>query len=120
MFELRRRLVQDERKCGWRNHKQMKIGGTACKWAGITDVIDEAAKRLRGDTTHLVQIERMDALRLMDRYNNRDVLMYVDLHMLERPENPGDYTGMRMGRCTAGRASADIVGDQGESGVVGL
>lgn len=22
-------------KCGWRNHKQMKIGGTACRWAGI-------------------------------------------------------------------------------------
>ncbi len=21
-------------KCGWRNHKQMKIGGTACKWGG--------------------------------------------------------------------------------------
>ena len=65
-------------KCGWRNHKQMKTGGTACKWAGITDVIDEAAKRLRGDTTHLVQIERMDAIRLIERYNNRDVLMYVD------------------------------------------
>lgn len=30
-------------KCGWRNHKQMKIGGTACKWVGITDVIDAAA-----------------------------------------------------------------------------
>ncbi len=65
-------------KCGWRNHKQMKIGGTACKWAGITDVIDEAAKRLRGNTSNLVQIERMDALRLIERYNNRDVLMYVD------------------------------------------
>lgn len=21
-------------KCGWRNHTQMKIGGTACKWGG--------------------------------------------------------------------------------------
>mgnify|MGYP002625444030 FL=1 len=65
-------------KCGWRNHKQMKIGGTACKWGGITETIDVAAARLRGDTTHLVQIEHMDALRLIERYDNPDVLMYLD------------------------------------------
>lgn len=65
-------------KCGWRNHKQAKIGGTACKWAGITDVIDAAAARLHGDTTHLVQIEHMDALRLIERYDYPDVLMYLD------------------------------------------
>lgn len=65
-------------KCGWRNHKQMKIGGTACKWGGITETIDEAAARLRGDTKHLVQIEHMDALRLIERYNNPDTLMYLD------------------------------------------
>ena len=65
-------------KCGWRNHKQMKIGGTACKWGGIADTIDEASRRLRGDTTHLVQIEHMDALRLIERYNSPDVLMYLD------------------------------------------
>ncbi|MEA4932595.1 MAG: DNA adenine methylase, partial [Lawsonibacter sp.] len=65
-------------KCGWRNHKQMKIGGTACKWAGITETIDVAAERLRGNTTNLVQIEHMDAFRLIERYNNKDVLMYLD------------------------------------------
>ena len=65
-------------KCGWRNHKQMKIGGTACKWGGITETIDEAEARLRGDTKHLVQIEHMDALRLIERYNNPDTLMYLD------------------------------------------
>lgn len=65
-------------KCGWRNHKQMKIGGTACKWGGITETLDEATKRLRGDTTHLVQIEHMDALRLIARYDSPDVLMYLD------------------------------------------
>ena len=65
-------------KCGWRNHKQMKIGGTACKWGGITETLDEATKRLRGDTTHLVQIEHMDALQLIARYDNPDVLMYLD------------------------------------------
>ena len=65
-------------KCGWRNHKQMRIGGTACKWGGITESIDAAAARLRGDTTHLVQIEHMDALRLIERYDSADVLMYLD------------------------------------------
>lgn len=65
-------------KCGWRNHKQSKIGGTACKWGGIVDTIDSASCRLRGDTTHLVQIEHMDALRLIERYNNSDTLMYLD------------------------------------------
>lgn len=71
------KMFNDE-KCGWRNHKQMKIGGTACKWGGITDTIDAAATRLRGDTTHLVQIEHKDALDLIQSYNHDDVLMYLD------------------------------------------
>ena len=65
-------------KCGWRNHKQISIGGTACKWGGITETIDAAVSRLRGDTTHLVQIEHMDALRLIQRYNSPDDLIYID------------------------------------------
>ena len=76
-------------KCGWRNHKQMRIGGTACKWAGITETIDAAAVRLRGDTTHLVQIEHMDALRLIQRYNNKDVLMYLDPPYLRATRKTG-------------------------------
>lgn len=65
-------------KCGWRNHKQVKIGGTACKWAGICDTLNEATARLRGSTTHLVQIEQMDALQLIERYDNKDALLYLD------------------------------------------
>lgn len=65
-------------KCGWRNHKQIKIGGTACKWAGIRETIDEAAERLRGGTKNLVQIEKMDALCLIERYNTPDALIYID------------------------------------------
>jgi DNA adenine methylase len=65
-------------KCGWRNHKQMRIGGTACKWASITGTVDAAASRLRGDSKHLVQIEHMDALQLISRYNNRATLIYID------------------------------------------
>ena len=65
-------------KCGWRNHKSMKIGGTACKWGGITETIDAAASRLRGTTTNLVQIEHMDAFRLIERYNTPEALIYID------------------------------------------
>lgn len=65
-------------KCGWRNHKTMKIGGTACKWAGITETIDEAASRLKGSTSNLVQIEHMDAIRLIERYNTPEALIYID------------------------------------------
>lgn len=65
-------------KCGWRNHKTLKIGGTACKWHGISDTIDEASRRLRGSSANLVQIEHMDALRLIERYNTRDALIYID------------------------------------------
>lgn len=67
-----------DQKSGWRNHKQMKIGGTACKWGNITDSLDVAADRLRGSTTNLVQIEHTDAFRLIERYNTPDVLMYLD------------------------------------------
>lgn len=56
----------------------MKIGGTACKWAGITETIDEASARLRGSTTNLVQIEKMDAFRLIERYDTPDALIYID------------------------------------------
>ena len=76
-------------KCGWGNHKQPEIGGTACKWAGITETIDAAAKRLRGDTTHLVQIEHMDAMRLIRRYDSADVLMYLDPPYLMRTRKSG-------------------------------
>lgn len=65
-------------KSGWRNHKTLKIGGTACKWAGITETIDAATSRLRGTTTNLVQIEHTDALRLIERYNTQDALIYLD------------------------------------------
>lgn len=81
--------MHNNEKCGWSNHKQMKIGGTACKWAGITGTIDEAASRLRGDTTHLVQIEHMDALKLIARYNNSDTLMYLDPPYLRSTRKSG-------------------------------
>lgn len=81
--------LQGKQKCGWRNHKQMKIGGTACKWGGISETVDAAAERLRSDSTHLVQIEHMDALRLIERYNNPDTLMYLDPPYLRSSRKSG-------------------------------
>lgn len=65
-------------KCGWRNHKCNRVGGSACLWHGIPDAVMEAAYRLRGNTVNAVQIEHTDALRLIERYDNPDVLMYLD------------------------------------------
>lgn len=84
-------------KCGWRNHKQMKIGGTACKWGGISDTIETAARRLRSDTTHLVQIEKMDALHLIELYNNQDVLMYLDPPYMQNTRRSGRLYRFEMG-----------------------
>lgn len=81
--------LQGKQKCGWRNHKQMKIGGTACKWGDISETVDAAAERLRSDSTHLVQIEHMDALRLIERYNNPDTLMYLDPPYLRSSRKSG-------------------------------
>lgn len=81
----------DGTKCGWRNHKVPKIGGTACKWGGICadSIIEIASLRLRGDTTHLVQIEHQDAFTLIERYNNSNVLMYLDPPYLRNTRRSG-------------------------------
>lgn len=65
-------------KSGWRNHKQLKIGGTACKWGSICDTIGLAAERLRGDPTHLIMIENKDAMSLISEHNSKDDLLYLD------------------------------------------
>ncbi len=48
-------------KCGWRHHKQMAIGGTACKWGNICNNIDAAAgarrARIGRNTGYRRQIE---------------------------------------------------------------
>lgn len=42
-------------------------------WLGIPDTIHEAAKRLQG-----VQIEKSNAIRLIDKYNRENCLIYAD------------------------------------------
>lgn len=78
-------------KCGWRNHKQSKVGGTACKWGNITTNVWAAAERLKGDTTHLVQIEHTDALVLIERYNNSETLMYLEPPYMQASRKNADY-----------------------------
>ena len=70
--------IGGKKSSGWRNHKQAKIGGTACKWNGIPETLETAVSRLKGNTQNLVQIENMDALELIQKYNFPDVLMYLD------------------------------------------
>lgn len=76
-------------KSGWRNHKQPEIGGSAGKWHQTSNGVLEAAKRLLGDFTHLVQIEQMDALRLVERYDNPQCLIYLDPPYLRSTRRSG-------------------------------
>ena len=76
-------------KSGWRNHKQPETGGSACKWHQAPDCILEAAKRLLGDSIHLVQIEQSDALRLIERYDNPQCLIYLDPPYLRSTRRSG-------------------------------
>lgn len=62
----------------WRNYVEKNPGGSLAKWRNITQIISPAAMRLRGSTTNLVQIEHMDALRLIQQYDSPEVLMYLD------------------------------------------
>lgn len=65
-------------KCGWRNHKKPQAGGTALKWQNVHSQVTPTADRLRGSSGNLVQIEHMNALRLIQRYDSSDVFMYLD------------------------------------------
>lgn len=70
--------AKPKRKSSWTNYKQLKIGGALNRWNKITKVLEEITKRLRGDSTHLVQIEHMNAFKLIERYDSPDVLIYLD------------------------------------------
>ena len=48
------------------------------KWNGLPETLKQAVVRLKGDKTNIVQIENMDALQLIQKYDYPDVLMYVD------------------------------------------
>jgi DNA adenine methylase len=61
-------------KVGWKNDVQGREKAYAARdWANIPDKIMQAAERLRG-----VQIECMDAVELIKRFNDPKVLIYCD------------------------------------------
>lgn len=61
-------------KVGWKNDVQGRERAYAAKnWCDLPEMLLEAAERLRG-----VQIENRPAIELMDRFNYKNVLVYLD------------------------------------------
>ncbi|MDE7425282.1 MAG: DNA adenine methylase [Lachnospiraceae bacterium] len=61
-------------KVGWKNDVQGRERAYAAKnWCDLPEMLMEAAERLRG-----VQIENRPAVELMDRFNYKNVLVYLD------------------------------------------
>lgn len=60
-------------RTGWRSIIDYNGPDTANEWATVWMKIEEVAYRLKG-----VQIEKQDAVKLLNRYNREDVLTYVD------------------------------------------
>lgn len=73
----------------WRIEPRAYPGGAAKKWCDGADLLMEAAKRLRGGAETLVQIEHTDAIDLIERFNSRDVLMYLDPPYLRSTRRSG-------------------------------
>lgn len=73
----------------WRIEPRAYPGGAAKKWCDGADLLMEAAKRLRGGTETLVQIEHTDAIELIERFNSPDVLMYLDPPYLRSTRRSG-------------------------------
>ncbi|MHC5227560.1 DNA adenine methylase [Enterococcus sp. LJL99] len=60
-------------KTGWRSIINYNGPDTSGEWASVWERIEEVAYRLKG-----VQIEHQDASKLLERYNRKNVLTYVD------------------------------------------
>lgn len=64
----------NERRVGWKRDVSARERAYAAEaWKNLPDVIIEAAERLRG-----VQIECTPAVKLIERFNSPDVLIYCD------------------------------------------
>lgn len=60
-------------KNGFKSGQQASSPNPARAWAGLPEIMEEAARRLQN-----VQIENMPALELIRRYDTDDVFMYID------------------------------------------
>lgn len=58
---------------GFKSGQQTQSPNPAKAWNTLVNTIDEVSNRLKG-----VQIESLDALELIDRYNTSDVFIYAD------------------------------------------
>lgn len=58
---------------GFKSGQQGNSPNPAKAWAGLPDIIEQAAGRLKG-----VQIENLPALEIIKRYNTEDVFIYAD------------------------------------------
>lgn len=58
---------------GFKTGQQMHSPNPAKAWAGLPDIMLQAAERLKG-----VQIENLPALEILKRYNTSDVFVYAD------------------------------------------
>lgn len=76
-------------KSGWQCYASPDPGGCVVKWSSVVNVIEPAAKRLRGSTTNLVHIEHRDALDLIRRFDDSNVLMYLDPPYMRRTRRSG-------------------------------
>ena len=59
-------------KTGWRSNID-KLGGKLHEWNDLPERVLEVAGRLKQ-----VQIENQDAIKLLERYNRKDVFAYID------------------------------------------
>lgn len=76
-------------KSCWQCLASTDLGGCVVKWSSVSRVIEPAARRLRGTTTNLVHIEHKDALKLIQRFDKEDVLMYVDPPYVRKARKSG-------------------------------
>lgn len=80
----------------WRVEPRPYPGGAAKKWYSCTDILTAAAMRLRG-IDNLVQIEHTDALKLIERFDSENVLMYLDPPYLRTTRRSGALYRHEMG-----------------------
>jgi DNA adenine methylase len=64
-------------KTGWRNNIKSSKGSIGAYWE-LPRIIQEASFRLKPKTGNIVQIENRDAFTLIEKYNRKEVLMYLD------------------------------------------
>jgi DNA adenine methylase len=64
-------------RTGWR-HNIKGNNGNIASFGELPSLIKQASYRLRPKTGNVVQIENRDALFLIEKYNRKEVLMYLD------------------------------------------